>query len=97
MGSFVVRPNPVTVGNSLSLTGRKVTVTNRHTTIQKVAFYAQVNGTKTLLGCGTQTSAHNWTLILTVSLAPGSYTLLAEAQDSNGRSSRPRQSMLTVQ
>jgi hypothetical protein len=97
IGSFVASPNPVTAGNSLTLTGSKITVTNRHTTIHKVAFYAHINDTKTLLGYGTQTSSDVWTLTLTVSLAPGSYPLLVEAWDSNGRSSHPLQLMLTVQ
>jgi hypothetical protein len=96
IGSFVASPNPVTAGNSLTLTGSKITVTNRHTTIHKVAFYAYIKFIKTLLGCGTQTSLDVWTLTLTVGLAPGSYTLLAEVWDSNGRSSQPLQLTLTV-
>jgi hypothetical protein len=97
IGSFVASPNPVTAGNELALTGSKITATNSVATIHEVAFYAQINDTKTLLGYGTQTGSDAWTLNLTVSLSPGSYTLLARACDSFKRSSRPRRLILTVQ
>jgi hypothetical protein len=51
----------------------------------------------TLLGYGTQTSPGVWTFTFTVTLAPGSYTLLAQAQDSDGVFSDPAALTLTVQ
>jgi hypothetical protein len=36
------------------------------------------------LGYGTQTSSGVWTFTFTVNLVPGSYTLFAQAQDSDG-------------
>jgi len=42
------------------------------------------NGTNALLGYGTQSSPGEWTLTLTVSLAPGTYTLNAQAEDNYG-------------
>jgi hypothetical protein len=52
-----------------------------------VAFYVYVyatNGTQmtVLLGYGTQTSPGIWTMNLAVNLAPGTYSLFAEAEDS---------------
>ena len=97
IGSLVACPDPVTTGNSLTLTGSKIRVTYRHATIDKVAFYVHIKGTKTLLGYGTQTSSEVWTLNLTVSLSPGAYPLVARAWDSYGRSSQGLRSILTVQ
>jgi hypothetical protein len=36
------------------------------------------------VGYGTQTSPGVWTYTFTVNLAPGSYTLFAQAEDSDG-------------
>jgi hypothetical protein len=49
-----------------------------------VACYVQINGTNTLLGYGTQSSAGVWTFTFTVNLAPGTYTLYAQAEDNYG-------------
>ena len=49
-----------------------------------MTFYVQVNGSNTLLGYGTQTSPGVWTFNYTVNLAPGTYTLFAQAEDSYG-------------
>jgi hypothetical protein len=62
-----------------------------------VAFYVQINGTNTFLGYGTQTSPGLWTLTVTVNLAPGTYTLFAQAEDSYGVFGDPFALTLTVQ
>jgi uncharacterized delta-60 repeat protein len=84
VGSFTASPNPVLSGSSLTLTASGITDANPNTTITQVAFYVQVNGVNTLLGYGTQTSPGVWTFSFTVSLAPGTYTLFAQAEDSYG-------------
>jgi uncharacterized delta-60 repeat protein len=84
IGSFTANPNPVTAGSSLTLTASNITDANPSSTITQVAFYVQINGTNTLLGYGTQTSPGVWTFTFTVNLTPGSYTLLAVAEDSYG-------------
>jgi hypothetical protein len=40
--------------------------------------------TDTLLGYGVQSSPGVWTITFTVNLAPGNYTLFAQAKDSYG-------------
>jgi hypothetical protein len=62
-----------------------------------VAFYVQQGSTNTLLGYGTQTSPGVWTFTFTVTLAPGTYTLTAVAQDNYGLFSDPFALALTVQ
>ena len=82
--------NPVTSGNSTTLTVSNIIDTNPGATITQVAIYMDSNGDgmldsgDTLIGYATQTSPGVWTLAFTVSLAPGSYTLFAEATDSLG-------------
>jgi hypothetical protein len=90
--SFVASPNPVTAGSRLTLT------LSNFTGVRKVAFHVLINDTKTLLGYGTETSWETWTLDLTVGLAPGSYTLLAQIWGERGASRvLPGQLTLTVQ
>ena len=79
------------IGDSRALAGSSTTLTvsniqdaNPNATITQVAFYVQINGTNTLLGYGTQTSPGVWNLTFTVNLAPGTYTLFAQAEDSYG-------------
>jgi uncharacterized delta-60 repeat protein len=83
IGSFTASANPVTAGSSVTLTASNITA-DGGAAITQVAFYVQVNGTKTLLGYGTQTSPGVWTFSFTVNLAPGTYTLFAQAEDSDG-------------
>ncbi len=97
VGSFLANPNPVTSGSSTTLTASNITDGNPGASVTQVAFYVQLNGTTTLLGYGTQTSPGVWTFTYTVSLAPGSYTLLAQAQDSDGVFGDPLALTLTVQ
>ncbi len=85
VGSFTASPNPVTPGTSVTLAASNITDGNAGSTITLVTFYyVDGTGTKQVLGYGTQTSPGVWTLTSTVSLAPGSYTLYAQAQDSYG-------------
>jgi uncharacterized delta-60 repeat protein len=84
IGSFTASPNPVASGSSVTLTASNISDGNPGATITQVAFYAQVNGSNTLLGYGTQTSPGVWTFTFTVNLAPGTYTLYAQAEDSYG-------------
>src|SRR5262249_15034132 len=97
IGSFTASPNPVASGSSVTLTVSNITLADPSSTITQVAFYVQVNRTHTLLGYGTQTSTGVWTFTFTVSLVPGSYTLIAQATDSDGVFSNPLLLTLTVQ
>jgi uncharacterized delta-60 repeat protein len=96
IGSFTASPNPVTSGSSLTLTASNITLADPSSTITQVAFYVQTGGTNTLLGYGTQ-SAGVWTYSFTVNLTPGSYTLIAQATDSDGVLGDPFALTLTVQ
>jgi len=51
---------------------------------QVAFYYFDSTGNKVTLGYGTQTSPGVWTLTFTVNLAPGTYTLFAQAEDSYG-------------
>jgi uncharacterized delta-60 repeat protein len=97
IGSFTANPNPVTSGSSLTLSASNITDGNTGSTITQVAFYVVINGTSTLLGYGTQTSPGVWTFTFTVNLAPGTYTLTAQAEDSYGVFGDPFATALTVQ
>jgi uncharacterized delta-60 repeat protein len=97
IGSFTASPNPVTAGSSVTLTASNITLADPNSTITQVAFSAQVNSSNTLLGIGTQTSPGVWTFSVTVNLAPGSYTLFAQATDSDGVLGDPAALTLTVQ
>ncbi len=82
--SFTASPSPVTFGSSLTLTASTISDEIPSATITQVAFYVQINGSNTLLGYGTQSSTGVWTLTFTVNLAPGTYTLYAQAEDGYG-------------
>jgi uncharacterized delta-60 repeat protein len=97
VGSFTAGPNPVTSGSTTTLTASNITLADPGSTITQVAFYAQVNGSNTLLGTGTQTSPGVWTFAYTVNLAPGSYTLFAQATDGDGILGDPVSLTLAVQ
>jgi uncharacterized delta-60 repeat protein len=91
IGSFMASTNPVASGSNLTLTASDITDANPASTITQVAFYVDSNGdgklepgSDTLLGYAIQTSPGVWTLTFTVTLAPGSYTLFAQAQDNFG-------------
>jgi hypothetical protein len=96
IGLFTSSAGSVASGSNLTLTASSIPDTNPVSTITQVAFYVDNNGdgkldptTDTLLGYATQTSPGVWKLTFTVILAPGSYTLFAQAQDSYGEFSDP--------
>ncbi len=104
IGSFTASPNPVSSGSNVTLTAANITRADPSSAITQVAFYLDSNGdgtrepgTDQLLGYATQTSPGVWTFTYTATLAPGSYTLFANAQDSDGVFSDPLASTLTVQ
>src|SRR5262249_16680325 len=87
---FTTNTNPVTSGNSTTLTVSNNIDTNPGATITQVAIYMDSNGDgkldsgDTLVDYAMQTSPGVWTLTYTVNLAPGTYTLFAQAQDNYG-------------
>jgi hypothetical protein len=97
VGSFTAGTNPVTTGSSLTLAASNITDANPGATITQVTFYAELNGTNTLLGYGTQGSPGVWTFSFTVNLAPGTYTLFSQAEDGYGAFSDPDPLTLQVQ
>jgi len=97
IGSFTASASTVTNGNSVTLTASNFTDPNPGNTITQVAFYATDSaGNQYLLGYGTDTNG-TWTLTFTVNLTPGTYTLLAEAEDSDDTLGDPIGLSLTVQ
>ncbi|HEY7157401.1 MAG TPA: hypothetical protein VH575_25835 [Gemmataceae bacterium] len=106
IGSFTASPNPVTAGNSVTLTASNITDGNPNSSITQVAIYLDNNndgqlesGSDTLLGYAAQTSTGVWTLTNSSAfgLTAGTYTLFAQAQDNYGVSSDPDALTLTVQ
>jgi uncharacterized delta-60 repeat protein len=98
IGSFTASANPVTAGSNETFTVSGITDGNANSTITQVAFYYfDSTGTKQVLGYGTQTSPGVWTLNYTVSLASGTYTIYAQAEDSYGVFGDPFALSLTVQ
>jgi uncharacterized delta-60 repeat protein len=106
VGSFTASPNPVIAGSSTTLTASNITDGNPGVSITQVAFYLDSNndgtlepGTDILLGDATQTSAGVWTLTSSSAfgLTAGTYTLFAQAQDSDGVLGDPIALTLTVQ
>jgi uncharacterized delta-60 repeat protein len=88
IGSFTASPNPVTAGSSVTLTASNLTDTIPGATITQMAFsYLDNSGNQHLLGYAAQTSPGVWTLSFspsTFSLTSGTYTLLAQTEDSYG-------------
>ncbi len=98
IGSFTASPSPVTSGSSTTLTASNIALADPSSTIAQVAFYyLDASGNQVVLGYGTQTSPGVWTFTFNVSLAAGSYTLYAQAEDSDGVFSDPLALTLTVQ
>ncbi len=86
---------PAVAGSPFTLTASNFVDTDPATTTTQVAFYADSNGdgvldpaTDALLGYGTQTANGTWTLSVTF-LAPGTYKLFAQGQNSLGGLSDP--------
>jgi hypothetical protein len=98
IGSFTANPNPVTAGSNLTLTASNITDGNPNSTITQVTFYYfDANGNKVILGYGTSDGSGDWILNFNVNLAPGTYTLYAQAQDNYGVLGDPDALTLTVQ
>jgi uncharacterized delta-60 repeat protein len=107
IGSFTASPDPVATGSNVTLTASNITDTNPGGSITQVAFYLDSNGdgklepgSDTLLGTATQSSPGIWVLTFstaTAGLAPGTYTLFAQAEDNYGLFSDPFALALTVQ
>jgi uncharacterized delta-60 repeat protein len=84
IGSFTANPTPIPSGAVTTLTASNLTDGNAGATVTQVAFYVVINNTQTLLGYGTNSNG-TWTYSFdTTGLAPGSYTLDAQATDSYG-------------
>jgi len=97
IGSFTANPNPATAESNLTLTAGNITDANPGATITQVAFYyIDTSGNQQLMGNGAQTSSGVWTYTFTVNLTSGSYTLLAQAEDSDGVFGDPVAITLTV-
>jgi uncharacterized delta-60 repeat protein len=96
IGLFTANTSTATDGSNLTLTAGPITGANPGATISQVTFYAEINGTETPLGTVTQNSQGVWALSFTVELAPGTYTLVAQAEDSDGVLGAPSTLSLTV-
>jgi uncharacterized delta-60 repeat protein len=89
--TFTASASAVTSGGSLTLSASNLTDgdpstanPSQYATVTQVAFYAvDSTGNQYLLGYGT-TSGGTWSLSCSVSLPAGTYTLYAEATDSDG-------------
>jgi hypothetical protein len=103
IGSFTATPNPVASGASVTFTVSNVVDPNPNGSITQVGIYLDSNNDgkldsgDTLLGYATQTSPGVWTFTFTVNLAPGTYTIFAQAEDNYGLFSDPFALTLTVQ
>ena len=105
IGSFTASPNPATAGSSVTLTASNITDGNPNSSLTQVAFYLDSNGdgklepgTDTLLGYATQTSPGVWTFTFsTTGWKSGTYTLFAQAKDSDGVFGDPFALTLTLQ
>jgi uncharacterized delta-60 repeat protein len=85
IGSFTASPSPVTSGTATTLTASNISDGNAGAAVTQVTFYYyDGTGTKQVLGYGTSDGLGDWALSYTVGLAPGSYTLYAQALDSDG-------------
>jgi uncharacterized delta-60 repeat protein len=96
IGTFSANSDSVAAGGSLTLTASGITDANPGATVTQVAFYVSINGSNTQLGNVTQTSPGVWTSSFTVNLAPGTYTVYAQAEDSYGVFGDPVALTLTV-
>jgi uncharacterized delta-60 repeat protein len=87
IGTFTASPSTVMNGSNLALSASNLSDGDPsgtgYATVMQVAFYAvDSSGNQTLLGTGALSNGV-WTLNYTVSLASGSYTLFAQATDSD--------------
>jgi uncharacterized delta-60 repeat protein len=102
--SFTAAPNPVSTSNSVTLSASGILNSNPTTTIIQVAFYYFDNNAIKVVLSASQTSPGVWTYSApsgltdsnAVPLPSGTYTLYAQATDSNGVFSDPVALTLTV-
>lgn len=92
-------PGSIPAGTPTTLTAGNVYAVG-NANISKVTFYLDKVGGKEL-GSGTRSRAsnasHNWTLtISTASMTSGAYTIVSQAEDSNGLLSDPVTTTLTI-
>jgi sugar lactone lactonase YvrE len=102
-GSLTTTPNPVTAGSTLTLTASNISDTNPSATSTQVAFSLDSNGDgildggDTLLGNASQSSTLTGTFtISTAGITSGTYTLFAQAKDTDGVLGDPIAAPLTV-
>jgi streptogramin lyase len=84
IGTLAASPNQVTAGSNLTLIVSNITDANPCAGITQVAFYVHINGADTLLGYGAQTGPRVWIFTSTTNLPPRTYTLIAQAEESEG-------------
>jgi uncharacterized delta-60 repeat protein len=94
IGSFTASPSPAPAGSSVTLTAAGISDGNPNSTTTQVAFYLDSNndgkletgsGGDQLLGYGTKQPDGSWTFNWsTTGLTAGTYTLFAQAEDSDG-------------
>jgi uncharacterized delta-60 repeat protein len=84
IGSFTASANTVQAGSTETLTASNITANGGATITQVTFYYYDSTGNQVILGYGTQTSPGVWTFTFTVNLATGTYTLYAQAEDSDG-------------
>jgi uncharacterized delta-60 repeat protein len=103
IGSFTASSNPVTAGSSLTLMASNVsdeiTSSSNAVTEQVSFYYLDGRGNKVTLGTSPVSSAGPWALTSATAfgLAPGTYTIYAQADDNYGILGDPVSLTLTVQ
>jgi len=97
IGPFTASSNTVRAGSSLTLTASNISDRDLDTITQVSFYYFDSTGAKQVLGTGTQTSTGAWTLTVKANLAPGIYSLYAQAQESDGLFGPAVALILTVQ
>jgi uncharacterized delta-60 repeat protein len=97
IGSFTASTSTVTAGTSVTLSASNITLADPSSTITQVAFsYVDGSGNQQPLGYGTNNNG-TWTFTFMVNLTLGSYTLIAQATDSDGVLGDPLALTLSVQ
>jgi PKD repeat protein len=101
-------PGPIPAGTLVNLTAGNVYAISPGANVKQVVFYLDTNnngaldtGTDQVLGYGTSSAApnaeHNWaTTFSTAGMASGTYTVFAQALDSNGLFSSASAGTLTI-
>jgi uncharacterized delta-60 repeat protein len=86
VGSLTANPNPAAAGSSVTLTSGGITDGNAGATVSKVTFYyLDATGAQQVLGYGRPNGDGTWSMSFsTADWAAGSYTVYAQATDSDG-------------